>query len=306
MWVPILTLLVALDPDALLREAKASNTVSMVVLRDGQPAVSYQPGKKTLVHSVSKVFVGLAAACLLSDGKLSSLDVPLSSQFPELTRTPKGAVTLRQLLGHVSGIQDAKDEKGSNLQEFNATPDKLAYALRMPLVETPGTTYRYNNVGVVHAGALLERLTKEPLPDYLRRRLLRPMGIRSDEWMKDKAGRAMHFTGLIISAEDLVKIGQLVLDEGMWRGQRLIDPAIMREFTRQPSFPEANQGMGLFWFLQPTATPGRPVMIQHSGDGGNWLVIFPELRVVAARTREMGGKDTMESFPPSIYKQFQP
>jgi hypothetical protein len=51
--------------------------------------------------------------------------------------------------------------------------------------------------------------------------------------------------------------------------------------------------------------PDRPpFLIQHSGDGGNWLVIFPDLKLVAARVRDARAEDPV-NFPEFVYQRFK-
>ncbi len=295
----VLLLSVAVDPAEFIAMAKKSETDGMVVLKEGKTVVEYAPGKRVHVQSVSKTMVSLAAGCLRTDGKLPSLDVTLGEVFPKLKGDAKEKVTLRQLLTHVSGVAHPRNEKGNNSEAFKAVRDTRAYAFGQPLEEAPETKWRYNNTGMILAAAMVEAIAGESLPRYLERRLFRPMGLRSVDWMKDRAGNAYGYMGLVIDAGDLAKIGQLVLDEGMWEGRQLIAAEWMRESTRVAAYPALSKTMGITWFTQAT-----PAVIHHSGDGGNWLVVLPELKVVAARVRGERGEDTV-NFPLFVYQRMK-
>jgi CubicO group peptidase (beta-lactamase class C family) len=168
----------------------------------------------------------------------------------------------------------------------------------------PGTKYRYNNTGMILLGAMLERIAGEPVPGYLGRRLFGPMGIRSAKWLKDGAGNAHGYMGLVINARDLAKLGQLVLEEGRWEGKQLVDAEWMRESTQRAAYPEVNGNLGLVWMRQGGEAGQPPLLIFHSGDGGNWLIVFPGLKVVAARLRDSSSADSIE-FPQLVYQQFR-
>lgn len=283
-----MALLLAFDPKALVEEAKKSNTGGLVIVQNDQVTVSYRPEQRAGVQSVTKIFLSLAAGCLATDGRLPSLEVTLGEVMPELRNDPKGVVTLRQLLTHTSGIADGKDAQGQNLREFNESRDHLAYALARPLAEPPGAKFRYNNVGMLLTGAMLERIAQRPLAEYLRERLFRTMGITSDRWWKNPAGQYVHFAGLQISAADLAKIGQLVLDQGRWGSQQLISPEWMKQSAESAANPALEPSMGLVWFLKASPQSGeRPIVIRHTGDGGNALYVFPHQRAVVARVRDM-------------------
>jgi CubicO group peptidase (beta-lactamase class C family) len=304
MLVSMLVVL-AQDPAAMIVEAKASDTSGMVILRGGQTVVEYEPTKKGHVQSVSKVMLSLAAGCLQTDGKLPNLDVTLGEVLPKLKGDVKEKVTLRQLMSHVSGVAHLKNEKGQNSEEFKRVKDTRAYALGRGLESEPGKKWYYNNTGMILTVMMIEAIAGEPLPKYLERRLFGPMGVKPQGWMKDGAGNVYGYMGLGIGAGDLAKLGQLVLDEGKWQGKQLIAAEYMRLSTRTAAFAEVKGGQGLVWMFQE-GRPGEkvPMVIQHSGDGGSWLVVFPELGVVATRVRVSQKEDPL-NFPQMVYQQMR-
>ncbi|BDC48943.1 hypothetical protein F183_A12590 [Bryobacterales bacterium F-183] len=297
-------LALSVDPKALVEMAKTSDTAGLVILQNGQRIADYTPSRRVHVQSVSKPLLSLAAGCLHTDGKLPSLDITLGEVIPKLKGDPKEKITLRQLMAHVSGVLHPRNEKGQNAESFKNLRDTRAFALAQPLEEPPGTKRRYNNTGMILTVAMIEAIAGEPLAQYLDRRLFQPMGIRSASLMKDRAGHAYGYMGLVINAEDLAKIGQLVLNDGMWDGRQLIAQSWMRESTRQAVFPQISPRQSLIWNFQGVTPEPPPFLIQHSGDGGNWLIIFPDLKLVAARVRDSKSEDPV-NFPQFVYQQFQ-
>jgi CubicO group peptidase (beta-lactamase class C family) len=284
----------------IMPQIQSSGTEGLLIVKDGQVVSSFQPTKVVHIQSVTKPFVSLATGLLLKQNKLKSIDMTLGEVFPELKNDPKAPITLRHLLSHSSGIHDARDPKGRTTQEYNTAKDYLATTLKFPIDGPPGQKYFYNNAGVMLASAALERIAGEPLHLYLNRELFKPLNITSARWITDKSGRCPFFYGLFINAEDLMKIGQLLLNNG----QDLITPDWINQSTTS-SLPE-NSRVGLLWFIQPSAQPGqKPVMIQHSGDGGNWLIIFPKHNTVAVRLRTKSNKeDTLKDFPNLVVDNF--
>ena len=300
-----LILLSTLAAADFLVEMKTSGTQSLMILKDGAPLESFQPGTPVSVQSVTKPFVSLAAGRLWTEGKLKSLDLKVGELLPELAKDPKGAVTLRHLLSHSSGIRDARDNKGRTLNAFMDTKDVSEYIAKLPVDGPPGQEYKYNNVGVALLSLALERIAGEPLHLYLRRTLLRPMGIQSDQWRTDKNNRSPFFFGLSINAEDLAKIGQLIINDGQWQDQQLLSPEWIKLSTQEPG-NTTNPRLGLIWFFQASATPGqKPALIQHTGDGGNYLLIFPKYNLVAVRLRPNSSKpDPLKDFPNLVVDRF--
>ena len=60
------------------------------------------------------------------------------------------------------------------------------------------------------------------LLDYLRPRLLDPLGIGAAHWDTDERGGALGFTGLHLQTESVARFGQLLLQNGEWLGQQVL------------------------------------------------------------------------------------
>lgn len=126
------------------------------------------------IGSISKTFTAALVMQLRDEGRLA-LDDLLYRHVPG---TPLGSVTLRQLLGHVSGLQREPDGEwwerntGSGLDAFLAklAADKVAFG--------PHQTHHYSNLGFGLLGAVLERVSGQDWSSLLQARLLGPLGLR--------------------------------------------------------------------------------------------------------------------------------
>jgi len=130
------------------------------------------------IGSISKQFTAAAVAMLAAEGKLS-LDDRLADFFPDLTRA--GDITLRQLLSHTAGIRDywPQDYVPQTMLEPITTDELIDQWARQPLDFEPGTKYQYSNTGYVIAGAIVEKVSGEPLMEFLRERIFVPLGMDS-------------------------------------------------------------------------------------------------------------------------------
>lgn len=170
--------------DAVIAGAQAAGQVPSLVagvVRDGalvhfaaageQPPAD--PNTQYRIGSISKTMTAVLVMQLRDEGRLA-LDDPLDRHLPG---TPVGAVTLRQLLGHASGLQREpagewwERAPGVDLATLLAglTPDKLAHP--------PHRTYHYSNLAYGLLGAVTERITGQRWWDLLRGRLLQPLGM---------------------------------------------------------------------------------------------------------------------------------
>jgi len=273
----------------LLATARKAKSSSFAVFKDGKYVAGFGETTVVPVYSVTKAVVSLAAGRLFTSGQWKSVDAPVGSLLQEFAADPKGAITLRQLMSHTSGIRDARNEQGRVLKEWNTAPDWVAAALARPMSgDAPGAVFKYNNQGPALVAAAVERAAGIRLDRFLRREIFDPLCIGKTSWDTDKAGHAAGYTGLSISAFDLAKLGQLVLTRGLWGSRRVLS----EEWIRQSAL-EVSQGVaknaGLLWFMQMEQPRfPLPVMVYHDGDGGQYLAIFPNHGIVVARTTGSG------------------
>lgn len=147
----------------------------------GEPA---RPGMRFLIASVSKTFTSVAVLKLAEEGRLS-LDDPINRWLEPglVTRIPNGHnITIRQLLGHTSGIADY-NETAINLREYSDpdTPVPYQAGLEMGIKDSPlfapGTNYTYSNVNYILLTLIVDKAAGVPYEDYATRNILVPAGL---------------------------------------------------------------------------------------------------------------------------------
>lgn len=127
-----------------------------------------------------------------------------------------------------------------------------------------------------------------PLDDYLAPRLLEPLGVTA-RWSHDPHGHAQVHAGVRISAVDLVKIGVLMRDGGVWQGRQILPVGWVETAGRR--FQAEGRDVGLGWFLI-AEEPGPTWSLrgfQHTGDSGAFLVVLRDSGIVAAGVHQEGG-----------------
>ena len=142
------------------------------------------------IASAAKAFSGAVALSLVSKGELS-LDDTIGERLSDLPEPPPDAwsdVTLRQLLNHTSGLPDLLESEAFRdaLLERLRHPDPpaklLSYAYELnggePLFE-PGSEYQYSNTDNIAAALMVEEATGDAYEDQLRKRVYRPLGLKS-------------------------------------------------------------------------------------------------------------------------------
>jgi CubicO group peptidase (beta-lactamase class C family) len=143
------------------------------------------------IASMTKSVNATTIMILVDEGKLS-LDEPASKWLPELGQmkladgsVPEKAITLRMLLSHTAGIAfpPRKPTDGAiSLKSYVAT------LVRAPLAFQPGSSYEYG-FGPTVAGRILEIVSGMKYEDFMRERLLKPLGMKDTMFNPDEAHR---------------------------------------------------------------------------------------------------------------------
>lgn len=219
------------------------------------------PGPIELM-SVTKSIVGLAIGPLLADGRIKSLDQPVADFYPEWRQGQKAKVTIRMIMNHTSGMQNVPRTD----VEIYPAPDAIQLALAAELSSKPGDVPSYNNKAVNLLSGIIEKAAGKPMDAFLRDGLFKDMDIHPGPWEKDKAGHPYAMAGLSLTAADLGKLGELVLNKGSWHGKQLLSTTYIDALMQ----PQSEDSMGLLWWIAPqyrhfTTDPAAFAMLRKRG-----------------------------------------
>jgi CubicO group peptidase (beta-lactamase class C family) len=264
------------------------------------------------IASITKGVVALLVGIAFDRGWLSDLDTPVISFFPEYTdlRTPeKERITLRHLLAMTSGLDWPEraislDNPANVVRQGWTASDPYRFVLARPVEKTPGTEWNYNSGGVWLLGLILRKVSGQPIEDFAREALFEPLGIRDELWGRFPNGDAGTSGGLRLRPRDLAKLGQLVLDGGVWHGRRIVSA----EWIKQMIAPQSPRGWrfsfarsyGYLWWQGDSLIGDRDIeWVGALGRGGQRLYVVPTLSLVVAVTAGLyianGGSPAPES-----------
>jgi len=221
------------------------------------------------IRSISKPITVLGALLLVDDGKLT-LDDALAKFLPEFSHlTVKGQaqptnvpITLRQLMMHTSGIADERPPRLENItRTFDLTlAEDAALVAQQPLDFTPGSRWAYSSSGIAVLGRVIEVASGQSFETFIQQRLLGPLEMQDSSFFTNRAKVAriptmynlenghlvkdvMDVTrpgqkysapefGLFSTAEDLRHLGQMMLNRGSRKSQKLLSSSLVDEMTR--------------------------------------------------------------------------
>lgn len=276
--------------DAAERELESLH--SFMLLRHGAVVAEgwwepYAAQHPHMLFSLSKSFTSTAVGLAVAEGRLS-VDDRVLDFFPE-EAPPVVSKNLKAMrVHHLLSMSTGHAEDTSPRFREREDGDWAKAFLLEPVAYEPGTHFLYNNGASYMLSAIVQRLTGVTLLEYLRPRLLDPLGIERATWETCPRGVNIGGWGLSITTESIARFGQLYLQKGVWNGERLLSEAWVEAATSRQvsngSSPESDweQGYGYqFWRCRHGA---------YRGDGafGQFCVVMPEQDAVIAITSGLG------------------
>lgn len=221
------------------------HTVAFLVIRhDSLLFETYRDGwNDTLtsnIYSATKTIVGMLAGIALDEGKIQSLDDPVSRYIPSYRKGMQADVTIRHLLTMSGGM--AWDEAYSSL--FSVTThgyygnDLYKLVTGLEVCDRPGVQYSYRSGETQLLAFVIEAATGKTLSQYAEEKLWKPMQAERDAyWLLDKQdGDEKAFCCFHTTARDVARFARLMLHRGNWNGRQLVSQAYMDEMMRPASW----------------------------------------------------------------------
>lgn len=230
------------------------------------------------VQSISKSVSALALAVLIEEGKIPSLEAPMSTWLPEWKDHPtKSKITLRMIMTHTSGLVDT--------DLWYEQADIITHSRALEPEFEPGTDFSYSGVATSLIDEVIRQTSGIDTDQFIAQKVFRPLGITDDWWLKDKKGHTFTAWGLYLSDKDLLILGQMMLNKGTLNNHRIISEAWFQQITtKSQSFKDC----GLFWWLYKPHffDPSSFDIFTASGWGGQYLVVYPEKKLIAIRIKD--------------------
>jgi CubicO group peptidase (beta-lactamase class C family) len=300
-WVTSTPAAEGIDPAGLegilrsIRDGGYPRVDSMIVARHGRLVAEgyfngYAPDTLHDLRSTGKSFTS-ALTGIAADRGLLIVDDPISLYLRDFESSKnldgrKRAITLRHLLDMSSGLDcdDSNPASPGNEEKMYPARNWVKFVLDLPMAADPGARSSYCTGGVIVLGSLLSSRAGVGLDDFAATWLFGPLDIRSAHWRRSPDGQATGGGGLKLRPRDVAKLGELYRADGLWNGRRVLSAAWVAESRRSTARIGAD-GYGYLWWKRGFARDGVVADSYFtSGNGGNFVFVFPSLDLVVAFT----------------------
>lgn len=260
-------------------EKEHINMHGFLVLRKGQLAAEgywapYTHESMHRMYSVSKSFVSLAVGLMVDEGKLRLEDrvaTFFEDKAPQNLHPYLAQATVRDLLmmatPHSSTAYTRYD------RDFAA-----AFFHKEPS-HPPGMVFSYDTSATVILNTIVERISGVPFMEYMRDKLLDPVGFSKDTWcVQTPEGTSWGGSGVICTLRDMAKLAYVCMNNGRWNGEQLISEQYIRAATSKQidNSMTGNEGYGYqIWREKDNGFAFR-------GMGSQFAFCFPDQELLFA------------------------
>lgn len=254
--------------------------------------------------SLTKVVACTPAVMLLVERGLIGLDERAQTYIPEFKGGGKEAITVRQLMLHLSGLPGDIETR----TDWHGSETAIQKACAAQLVSPPGTVFRYSDINFFLLGEIVQRVSKTPLNEFVAREIYQPLkmvdtgylppesklgriaptemvdgepwrGVVHDPTARKMGGVAGH-AGLFFTAADLARYARMLLNLGELEGARVLKPETVRLMTSVQSPPYISDRRGLGWDIDSGYSGARGKIFPlgsygHTGWTGTSIWIDP-------------------------------
>ncbi len=260
--------------DAFPGAAVAVGRGDVITKLDGHGYYTYDQKKPVQVDSqydlasLTKVVATTTAAMLLVERDSISLDAAVSNYLPEFAQNEKGAVTVRQLLTHSSGLKPylSPDERGPTREAV------LDTVMAQPLTYASGTKSEYSGLNFLTLMHIVETVTGQSFDTFCEENIFDPLGMdqtgfysleRTASWvvpttdttgtryqgsvhdpMARDMGGVSGNAGLFSTARDLARFAYMLTHEGRIDGRPFLEPETIETFTSKADVPSSTRALG--------------------------------------------------------------
>ncbi|KAI7253996.1 hypothetical protein KC345_g11300, partial [Hortaea werneckii] len=265
------------------------------------------------INSCTKSILSALICIAMDQGILPEPATPVSEFYPQLAQDKdvrKQEITIAHLLTMTAGFNWTEFGGRNSFPKMTRSPNWVEYVLEQPLADTPGARMEYNSGISQLLSAMLVQASGISTARFAELHLFGPLGIGEYQWEADPQGIHTGGFGLKLRPADLLKFGQLYLQQGLWEKEQLISrewiacsvqPSILAEAPRRG-------GYGWHWWTDaypPASANKEPAAVEYyyaRGYAGQFVYVLPELQTVVVLTQD--NKRGTNNPPADVFRDY--
>ena len=245
------------------------------------------------LQSASKSFASALIGVAIEKGYIDSEQDLMLDYFPEYERIESFSkqkenwviedfLTMQTGLDWDESSTPYTSDENSLIKIYNNYSDYVKAMFDLPMVHEPGTIFSYCSIGCVALGAVVADASGTPLEDFAKEHLFGPLQVESAIFHKTPVGRAHLGGGMLLSARDMAKFGQLYLRDGVCKGNRILPKGwAAASFDKHVLFSGPlvfyAHGYGYLWWLENFSVNDQRLNIAAAkGYGGQYIYVWPD------------------------------
>ncbi|HZB45809.1 MAG TPA: serine hydrolase domain-containing protein [Pyrinomonadaceae bacterium] len=243
------------------------------------------------IGSVTKQITAAAVMLLAEEGKLG-LDDPLGKHLPG-TPDAWGAITVRHLLTHTSGLKNYTGLRGFELTERLKREDFIRLVAAHPLAFAPGDAHAYGNTNYSLLGYVVEAVSGRPYWQFVTERIFKPLGMNATrdrdphhlipnravgyEWEDGRlVGRDYDLTDVFSAGATVSTVLDLVKWDAALAGEKLLKKSSLEQVWTPTRLNDGTtHPYGLGWYVENVRGHGR---VRHNGQTAGFAASIARYR----------------------------
>jgi len=258
--------------------------------------------------SAAKSIVALLIGIALDEGKITSLDQKVGDFIKVYKQGNRAELTIRQVLTMSTGL----NWKETYVTPFSTTSkayygtDLNSLIESLDVIKQPGVEFEYLSGNTQLLAMIVQSATGKSISEYTSEKIWKHIGAKHDAiWNLDrKNGMEKAYCCFYTNVRDFARFGQLILNKGSWKGERIISEAYINEATSPKNYlvdkltGDAVDFYGFQWWLINYNSMQIPYM---RGILGQYVFVIPEKNAIVVRLGHTRSKEIINHHPKDVY-----
>lgn len=277
---------------------------SLLIGRNGELFIEnyyngFGPDSLHDVRSVTKSITSILVGIAIDKGYITSTDNliheylnPIVNIFP----SDKLMITVNHLLTMSGGFEWVPFGDWSEYSNWRNAADQIDYIINKPIIHTPGQVFNYNDAASHLLSVIVQEAVCIDLKEFAEQNLFSPLDISPRPWTTDNRSYPLGCVALFLTSKDMYKIGKMVLQNGVYKGNRVVSEEWVQKSTMVQISTKGvipfGTNYGYLWWIDET---DEIQFYMAMGYGGQFIVVVPEKNLIIVATCDWHVSESLAS-----------